>query len=74
MAETYNQSTRIYDEERNVNVIPTDWSVAESLNTPNANMLYEMYAAGSRFNDPYKSFTQNRASVNVSSIWKTLFC
>ena len=61
MAETYNQSTRIYDEEKNVNVIPTDWSVAESLNTPNANMLYEMYAAGSRFNDPYKSFTQNRA-------------
>ena len=42
MAETYNQSTRIYDEERNVNVIPTDWSVAESLNTPNAKILINL--------------------------------
>ena len=55
------QALRVYDPEKNVNVIPTDWRSIESLNTPVANELYSVYAAGSRFNDPYRSFSQDRA-------------
>lgn len=61
MEEIKDLNERVYDPERGVNVIPTDWTVAKNLSTPVANGLYNIYAAGSRFNDPYEAYTNARA-------------
>ena len=57
------QAFRTYDAEANVQTIETGPQIKtiQALNTPAANELYNLYAAGSRFNDPYRSFSQDRA-------------
>lgn len=56
----HDQALRVYDPERNVNVIPTDWRGFKAITSPVANGLYETYATGSRFNDAYKAYTDER--------------
>lgn len=57
------QKFRSYNEETGVQTIETEpqRETIRLLNTPVANSLYSVYAAGSRFNDPYKAYSDARA-------------
>lgn len=52
---------RVYDSERNANVIPTDWSGVTAIDAAVAGGWYNEYAAGSRWNEPYRAFSDARA-------------
>lgn len=52
---------RVYDEEKNVNVIPTDWSGVQAIDASVAGGWYNDYAAGMRWNEPFRAYSDARA-------------